>query len=372
MTIAAVETTIIDVPTIRAHALSFGTVRAQSYVLVRLRDADGAEGWGEASTIGGPSWSEESVEGIKATIDAYLAPAVIGLDPRRFSSLGARMGKAARGNPFARGAVEMAAIDLVARRLGLPAHDLLGGRHHDGFELIWTLASGDPGRDLEEGQAMLAERRHRVFKVKIGMGEPAADVALLSKLRRGLPAEARLRVDVNQAWDEITARRVFPALAEAGVELVEQPLPRWDHAGAARLRAATGMAVMADEAAGSPQEMLAIAAAGAADVVALKLGKSAGPLGCTKVAAVAEAAGLPMYGGCMLDTALGTAAAAHVFAAIPVISWGCELFGPLLLTEPVTETPLGFGDFRLRVPDGPGWGVRPDAAQLAKLRRGAS
>src|SRR5258708_6608955 len=69
---------IVDVPTVRKHKLSSTSVTAQNYVIVRLRLANGIEGIGEASTLGGPRWSEESVEAMKANIDAYLAPAVVG------------------------------------------------------------------------------------------------------------------------------------------------------------------------------------------------------------------------------------------------------------------------------------------------------
>ena len=77
LTINAIKSTIVDVPTVRKHKLSSLSVTAQSYVIVELRLANGVIGIGEAATLGGPRWSEESVESIKATIDAYLTPALI-------------------------------------------------------------------------------------------------------------------------------------------------------------------------------------------------------------------------------------------------------------------------------------------------------
>src|SRR5689334_13535814 len=79
LAVAAIRSTIVDVPTVRRHKLSSLSVTAQSYVIVELRLANGVEGIGEAATLGGPRWSEESVESIKATIDAYLAPALVGV-----------------------------------------------------------------------------------------------------------------------------------------------------------------------------------------------------------------------------------------------------------------------------------------------------
>ena len=65
--VASVRSIIVDVPTVRRHKLSQTSVTAQSYVIVQLRLANGAEGVGEAATLGGPRWSEESVEAMKAT-----------------------------------------------------------------------------------------------------------------------------------------------------------------------------------------------------------------------------------------------------------------------------------------------------------------
>src|SRR5208282_2918124 len=96
--IASIRSTIVDVPTVRRHELSSLSVTAQSYVIVELRLANGAEGTGEAATLGGPRWSEESVESIKATIDAYLAPVLIGSVGNRFVAARARMDEAAKRN----------------------------------------------------------------------------------------------------------------------------------------------------------------------------------------------------------------------------------------------------------------------------------
>ena len=80
LAIAEIRSTIVDVPTVRRHKLSNTSVTAQNYVVVQVRLANGAEGIGEAATLGGPRWSEESVEAMKANIDAYLAPAVMAGD----------------------------------------------------------------------------------------------------------------------------------------------------------------------------------------------------------------------------------------------------------------------------------------------------
>jgi muconate cycloisomerase len=124
LAIVSIESTIVDVPTVRRHKLSSLSVTAQSYVIVELRLANGAKGIGEAATLGGPRWSEESVESIKATIDAYLAPALIGAAADRFEAARARMDEAAKRNNAAKAAVESALFDAVGKTLGVPAVQL--------------------------------------------------------------------------------------------------------------------------------------------------------------------------------------------------------------------------------------------------------
>jgi muconate cycloisomerase len=338
LTIEDVKSTIVDVPTVRKHKLSSLSVTAQSYVIVELRLANGVTGIGEAATLGGPRWSEESVESIKATIDTYLTPALIGSAGNRFVAARARMDEAAKRNNGAKSAIESALFDAVGKTLNVPAVQLLGGAVRDSIPVLWTLASGDPEQEIEEAENKIAARLHNTFKVKIGAQAPEADMARMRRLSSALEGRATLIVDANQAWDETTALRCLPVLAEIGVTLVEQPLPAWDLLGMGRLRAQSSVPLMADECVFSTHEMLDVVRAGAADVVSLKLVKHGGLLATRDVAAVAVAAGISLYGGCLLESSVGAAAHLQVFAGLRDLAWGCEHFGPQILTgDLVTE-----------------------------------
>ena len=369
LAIVSIRTTIVDVPTVRRHELSSLSVTAQSYVIVELRLANGVEGIGEAATLGGPRWSEESVESIKATIDAYLVPTLIGTPADRFQAARIRMDQAAKRNNAAKAAIESALFDAVGKTLGVPAVQLLGGAVCESIPVLWTLASGDPAQEIEEAEKKLSARLHDTFKVKIGARSPEADVMRLRRLADALAGRASLIVDANQAWDETTAMRWLPVLAELGVRLVEQPLPAWNLAGMARLRARSTVPLMADECVFSAHEMLDVARAGAADVVSLKLVKHGGLLATRDVAAVAEAAGIGLYGGCLLESSIGAAAHLQVFAGLRELAWGCEHFGPQILVDDLVEEPLRFTDFRIHLPAGPGLGVTLDRGKLRYYAR---
>jgi muconate cycloisomerase len=205
--------------------------------------------------------------------------------------------------------------------------------------------------------------------VKIGAQSPEVDIARLRRLAGSLGGQASLIVDANQAWDETAAQRCLPVLAELGIRLVEQPLPAWNLAGMARLRARSNVPLMADECVFSAHDMLDVVRAEAADVVSLKLVKHGGLLATRDVAAVAEAAGIGLYGGCLLESSIGAAAHLQVFAGLRELAWGCEHFGPQILVDDLVEEPLHFADFRIHLPAGPGLGVTLDQDKLRRYAR---
>lgn len=369
ITVVAVESVIVDLPTIRPHKLAMATMHSQTLVIVRVRCSDGIEGVGEATTIGGLSYGEESPEGIKLTVGTYLAPAMVGLDATNVNATMNQLGRVAKGNRTAKSAVETAMLDAQGKRLGVPVHMLLGGAVRKSLPVLWTLASGDTTRDIEEAERFLAERRHNTFKLKIGRREVEDDVAHVAAIKKALGNRARVTVDVNQAWDESQAARGIAMLEDAGIDLIEQPISRDNRMGMARLAARFIVPIMADEGVTGPEDALELARVGGADVLALKIAKSGGLFGVMRTAAVGDAAGMALYGGTMLEGTVGSLASAHCFCALPNLSWGSELFGPLLLTDDVvTERPV-YQNFELVLPEGAGLGITLDEDKILHFRR---
>jgi len=367
--IEQVETFLVDLPTIRPHQLSMTTMKGQTLMIVRIATSDGIVGIGEGTTIGGLAYGAESPEGMKLTIDTYITPHLLTADPNRVGATMATIGKAVQGNHFAKCAVETALLDALGKRSGLSVSDLLGGRFHDRLPIAWTLASGNTATDIAEAEEMLEKRRHKVFKLKIGRGEPKQNIAHVAAIKRALGDRASVRVDVNQAWSETTAAVSIAALEDVGVDLVEQPIALSNRDGMARLAAGARVAIMADESLHGPETAFDLAAHAAADVFAVKIAQSGGLFAAGRVAAIAQAAGIGLYGGTMLEGAVGTIAAAHLFSTFPRLEWGTELFGPLLLTEEILAESLDYSDFSLRVPTGAGLGISLDEDRLSRFRR---
>lgn len=367
--IARIEVVIADVPTIRPHVLAMTTMHSQAMVLVFIHRQDGITGVGEATTIGGLAYGEESPESIKVNIESYFAPVLLAADADDVAGTMARLDAQIVGNRFAKCAVETALFDALGQSRGVPLSDLLGSRRIDRLEVAWTLASGDTARDIEEGERVLEARRHRHFKLKIGKRAVEDDCAHAGAIARAFAGRASVRVDVNQAWSREQALLGAGLLQDAGVEMIEQPLAGHDVKGMAALCRDFQIAIMADEALTGPESAERLADAASADAFSLKITQSGGLTKARKVAEIAGAHGIALYGGTMLEGAIGTAASAHLFACLPPMRWETELFGPLLMTEEVLETPLEYGEFGLKVPTGPGLGVKVDRARLKRFQR---
>ena len=365
--IERVETLLVDLPTIRPHKLSVATMNGQTLMLVKIHCSDGVVGFGEGTTIGGLAYGGESPESMKLAVDTYFRPVMLGQDATRVQALMARIGRMIKENRFAKCAVETALLDAQGKRLGLPVSELLGGRRRDRLAVAWTLASGDTARDIAEAQTMLDLRRHRIFKLKIGARPLRDDIAHVAAIKRALGERGAVRVDVNMAWSEIEAAHGMAALADAGCELVEQPVA--SAAALARLVRRFPIALMADESLHGPESAFELAKASGADVFAVKIEQSGGLFNAQRVAAIADAAGIGLYGGTMLEGAFGTVASAQVFSTFANLQWGTELFGPLLLTEEILQTPLDYSEFELTIPDGPGLGIDLDEERVAFFLR---
>ncbi|SPJ32199.1 muconate cycloisomerase family protein [Kushneria phyllosphaerae] len=362
--IESITTQLVDLPTIRPHRLSMTTMACQTLVIVRLRTSDGIEGIGEGTTIGGLSYSAESPESIKCNIDAWMAPLLIGQPADNINALMARLDRHVRGNAIARSALETALLDSQGKRLGVSVAELLGGAVHKHLAVLWTLASGDTQKDIDEAFQRLDERRHQQFKLKLGANALRDDLRHVESICAALDGRAGVQVDINQAWDEATAVQGIAALEAAGVALIEQPISARNVCGLTRLANRFRVPMLADEAVQDTGDGLTLLSAGFSGAFALKIAKAGGPRGALALARTAQAGGIGLYGGTMLEGTIGTAASLHAWSALPSLEWGTEMFGPLLLKDDIVTEGLRYHEFGVDLPRGPGLGIALDEDRL--------
>lgn len=364
MIVAELYTTILDIPLASPITMSFGKIVEQNVVLVRAVSADGAVGHGEAGLLGGPYWGVESAESVKVTIDRYIAPGLCGGRLCGPQAIASALQRLVRGNSAARGAVEMALLDGLGRELGVPLAAFFGGAVRSSVPVAWTLSTGATATDIDEGERALAERGHRQFKLKIGTDDPARETERVMAICRTFEGRARVTADINQGWDETTARRWLPVMAQGGLHAIEQPLPGWNLDGMASVQQLLDIDVIADEAIDGLHAAQAVVRAGAARALALKPNRDGGLWTTTQIAALAQASGLALYGGTMLETSIGSAALAGLYSTLPALAFGTELFGPLRLIDDIATEPALVRDGLMQVPSGPGVGAVPDPGKV--------
>lgn len=357
--IRSINTLLVPIPTIRAHKLACTVMNEQVLVLVHIQTEDGFEGWGEATTIGGLSYAEESPHSIKTNIDTYFAPLLLKEQPTSAAKAMHLLNAQINGNRFAKCAIETALLDIEGKRLNLPVSELIGGRVRDRIEVAWTLASGNTVTDITEAKRMIEQQRHRIFKLKIGGRPILEDVEHVLSIKHALP-DCRITVDVNQAWTELEAMKGIGLLQAGGVDLIEQPISKHNKTALKRLTDHFDVPIMADEIVQDPQNALRLATEHCADVFAVKINQAGGLKAACLIGQMAHLSGIDLYGGTMLEGPIGTAASAHVFATYPTLNFDTELFGPLLLTEDILVQPLDYQNFGLNVPTGAGLGIEVD------------
>ncbi|MDU4363751.1 MAG: enolase C-terminal domain-like protein [Klebsiella oxytoca] len=314
--------TVPTVQTYRPHKLSMTTMGCQTLAIVRITRSDGICGIGEATTIGGLSYGVESPEAIVSAINHYLKPLLKGQPADNLNSLTARMNGAVKGNTFAKSAIETALLDAQGKALGLPVSALLGGALTTSLPVLWTRA-----------------------------------------IVEALGDRASIRVDVNQAWEATVAAKGCRELAAMGVDLIEQPVSAQDNTTLVRLSHHIGTAILADEAVATHYEGYRLAQQGFSGAYALKIAKAGGPNSVLALAKVAQAAGIGLYGGTMLEGTVGTLASLHAWSTLP-LQWGSEMFGPLLLKDDIVSVPLTFAEGEVTLPQTPGLGAELDEDKL--------
>jgi L-alanine-DL-glutamate epimerase-like enolase superfamily enzyme len=305
-----------------------------------------------------PSYSDETHTSVEAVLREKLIPAVLGCDPFDISAIMERLDRAVTGNSFAKAAIEIALEDLTGRLVDQPVYRLLGGKYRERVPLAWAIGIGDVAAVAKEA-AEYAARGFGTIKVKIGR-DPARDIEVVREARSAIGGGVKLRVDANQGYDLTTAMETLPRMEKFDLELIEQPLPRGDISGMARLCGLLETPIMADESVFGPEDAIALVRGAAADIINIKIMKPCGLRGSRAIADIAAAAGIPILVGSMVEMGIGTAAGLHFAIATPGIEFACEMIGPEMLADDVVES-VPFlatcAEGYLGVPTGAGLGV---------------
>lgn len=368
--IAAVETLAVNDPVagyFKFFAAGAGRPPGRGSVVVKITCDDGTAGWGQS--VPSPRWSYETLETVQTTIERYLAPELIGCDPLAADELHQRMNRAiapsfSTGQPIAKAGIDLALFDLCGRLLGQSPARRWQRPTREWVTLSWTL---NP-RTLDEVAALVEEGRargYRHYNVKVA---PDADFDVaMCRLVRELAPQAFLWADANGGYDLETALSVAPRLADAGVDVFEQPLPPNRLRGYRRLKQQAALPIIMDEGIVSCVDLDEFLALDLLDGVALKVARSGGLSEAVRIAQRVGDAGLMLLGSGLTDPDLSLAASLALYGAFD-LQYPAALNGPQFLTASLLTEPIVVQDGRARVPQQAGLGVAVDPARLAALR----
>ncbi|MFB6165171.1 MAG: dipeptide epimerase [Haloarculaceae archaeon] len=329
--------------------ISRGTRETAGCVAVRIEDESGQVGIGASAPSAYFGETRRTVEEVLP--DLLAAVEAVG-DPHQRQRVESRTCEIAGGtaeHAAARAAVNGALLDLCCRRVDLPLYRYWGLDPERTLATSFTISIDDPDRMAERAGA--AAETYDVLKLKLGT-DPDRDEARVAAVRAAAP-EATLRVDANGGWEPAAAIALTDALADHGVEFVEQPVAADDPAGLARVAGASPLPIAADESCVTARDVPAVAEW--ADVVVAKLAKCGGPAAARRLIHVARAHDLDVMLGCMTESAAAIAPAAHL---APLADYA-DLDGALLLADdPYEGVPVTDGRVDLAALDQPGTGAR--------------
>lgn len=327
------------------HPFTISRSTREELVRIRVRvEHEGVAGLGEAAPTAYYGEDPDSAEAALAAMRPALEEAD---DPEGLEALEAEIALRAPAASSARAAVSAALHDLWGRRLDRPLWRLWGLDPDAAPASSFTLGLDEPEVVAEKARAAAG---WPILKMKLGLADAGRERALLEAVRGEAPG-AVLRVDANAGWpDASTARERIAALADFGVELVEQPLPPEDGEGLARLKETSPLPVVLDESCLTSEDVFSLAAR--AHGVNLKMAKTGGPREALRSIHAARACGLRVMIGCMVGTTLGVAPGMHL---APLADW-VDLDGAELLAEDPFQGP-GLEEGRVRLTETPGLGV---------------
>ena len=359
--IHSIELREIRLPLIHFFETSFGRTTERRIVLVRVRDTDGAEGWGECTAGEGPFYSDEWTETAWDTLREFLAPMVAGKDIENAAQVFSMM-KAVRGHRMAKAAIENACWDLEAKKAGLPLWKYLGGTQQ---EIACGVSIGiqDSPESLLEKIEKEVNAGYQRIKIKI---KPGWDAGIVGRVRKHFP-DIRLMGDANSAYT-LSDVPLFKELDRFQLMMIEQPLAHDDIFDHAKLQREIETPVCLDESIHSAEDAAHAIDLKSCRIINLKLGRVGGHTEAKRVEAIARENSIPVWCGGMLESGIGRAhniamATLAGFTLPGDVSASARYWAEDIIEPPVTVSARG----TINAPDKPGIGYEVNNDRVAEL-----
>ncbi len=361
LNIRSIELTEINLPLVHFFETSFGRTYERRVILVRVEDAEGAEGWGEITCGETPGYSDEWTDSAWATAEQILAPMVVGKEVGSAADVWNLM-KWVRGHRMAKAGIETACWDLEAKKLGVPLWRHLGGVNRE-IECGVSIGIQDSIPQLLEKIRVELEAGYKRIKIKIS---PSWDYDVIKAVRAEF-GDILLMGDANSAYtlDDIDKLK---SLDEFNLMMLEQPLPYDDIIDHAKLQAQIKTPICLDEPIRSPDDARKAIELKSGKIINLKNGRVGGHTQSKLVEKICREAVMPVWCGGMLESGIGRA---HNIAISTLAGytmpgdvsaskryWHEDIIEPAVLVS---------SDGTIVAPNGPGIGFEVISDRIAKV-----
>jgi len=355
MKITDIRFGMLRVPLKTPFKTALRTVEAVEDIVVMINTDTGHVGYGEApatAVITGDTHGS-----IVEAIRNYISPRLIGADIANLNHITQLIQGAMEKNTSAKAAVEIAVYDLFGQLYNAPLYRLLGG----GDPVITTdiTISVDTIDKMVADSINAVDRGFDSLKIKVGK-DIGVDIERVKAIYAAVEGRALLRLDANQGWTAKQAVYALHLLEDAGVllELVEQPVKAQDLDGMKYVTERVHTPIMADESVFGPTEVVDLIRMRAADIINIKLMKTAGLSNAIRIADICAMYEVECMIGCMLETSISVAAAVHLAVAKSNVITKVDLDGPSLCAFNPVDGGVIFRESEITITDAPGLGIR--------------
>ncbi len=363
--VVAAEVFEIEAALVTPYKMTEGTLVSTSAVMLKLTDADGVVGWGEANPYDAFTGGTAS-DAVRALKDTLL-PAVMASSAPTPGGIDAELDGRLAGHLSAKGAVTMALLDILGKRLSVPVATLLGGALRKSLPVLWPLSNGTAEEDIRVIDERMAQG-FSSFMLKMGTSPIRSEIERVATLEARYGSGVTLIADANEGWNRKEAREFLEGVSGSHLAFLEQPLDKADLEGAALLAKTNGIPISADEALAGYSHAAAIARVSAASVFSVKSSKNGGPLRAQRIAAVAEAFGIRCYMNSMIEFGVTQVASLqHAVTIGNLVDAGHAFMSTLRLAEDPTDFSSFVRKGVVHLPQRAGLGVEVDESHVRHM-----
>lgn len=353
-----------SIPLIEPFVTSLGTDVSADNVVVRISSNAGITGFGECSPympINGESQETCFVVG------QYFARALKGKNPLEIEAAVSLMDDIIYGNTCIKSAFDMALYDIASRHAGVPLYHFLGGNRNKTIVTDYTVSLGDPNAMAADALRIL-QQGYPAIKVKLGK-DGVKDVERIKAIRAAVGMDIPVRIDANQGWSVPEAIATLQQLAAYNIEHCEEPIARWNFMQLPVVSSHSPIPIMADESCGDEHDAERLIALRACAYINVKLCKTGGLLKALRIARLAEAGGIKLQVGAMIESRLGMTAFAHyALCSDSIVHYDFDT--ALMFSEdPVTGGIVYRSNGVVEVPEAPGLGATIEPERLARMKQ---